>query len=51
MECRLHSTSRELIADCELFSYADADTARLSVEEAQSIIAEATSYLERLSGS
>ena len=31
--------------------YADADTARLAVEEAQSIIAEATSYLERVSGS
>ena len=38
-------------ANYELFSYEDADTARLAVEEAQSIIAEATSYLERLSRS
>ena len=37
-------------ADYELFSYADADTARLAVEEAQSIITEAASYLEGLAG-
>ena len=35
-------------ADYELFSHADADTARVAVEEAKSIIAETTSYLERL---
>ena len=35
-------------ADYELFSYADAETARVAVEEAESIVAEATSYLEGL---
>ena len=35
-------------ADYDLFSFADADTARDAVEEAESIIAEATSYLEGL---
>ena len=35
-------------ADYELFSYADAATARVAVEDAQSIIAEATSYLQGL---
>ena len=35
-------------ADYELFSFADADTARVAVEEAESIIAEATSYLKGL---
>ena len=35
-------------ADNELFSYADAETARVAVEEAESIVAEATSYLEGL---
>ena len=35
-------------ADYELFSYADADTAQVAVEEAESIVAEATSYLKRL---
>ena len=35
-------------ADDELFSFADADTARVAVEEAESIVAEATSYLKRL---
>ena len=33
-------------ADYELFSYADAETARVAVEEAESIVAEAASYLE-----
>ena len=33
-------------ADYELFSFADADTARVAVEEAESTIAEATSYLK-----
>ena len=35
-------------ADYDLFPFADADTARVAVEEAESIIAEATSYLEGL---
>ena len=35
-------------ADDDLFSFADADTARVAVEEAESIIAEVTSYLEGL---
>lgn len=35
-------------ADYELFSYADAETARVAVEEAESIVAEATRYLEGL---
>lgn len=35
-------------ADYELFSFADTDTARVAVEEAESIIAESTSYLEGL---
>ena len=35
-------------ADNELFSYADAETARVAVEEAESIVAEATSYLKGL---
>ena len=35
-------------ADYELFSFADAETARVAVEEAESIIAEATRYLEGL---
>ena len=35
-------------ADYELFSFADADTAQVAVEEAESIVAEATSYLKGL---
>ena len=35
-------------ADYELFSFADAETARVAVEEAESIVAEAARYLEGL---